>query len=411
MCLTDFAMESKIEIIQINISGEDKPGMTSSLTDILARYDAFILDIGQANIHQSLTLGILFMTTSDKSGAILKELLFKASELGVMIRFTPITEEHYQAWVGRQGKNRYILTLLGRQVTARQIAGVTKAVAEQGLNIDAIKRLTGRMPLEEENRATRACIELSVRGTLGDKAVLQKRFMELSNEGVDISFQKDDIFRRSRRLICFDMDSTLIETEVIDELADRAGVGPEVRAVTESAMRGEIDFTESFTRRIALLRGLDVSVMEEIARNLPITEGLERLMTILKRVGYKTAILSGGFTYFGNYLKQKYGFDYVYANELEVEEGRLTGRHVGEIVDGRRKAELLRLLCQVENINIAQSIAVGDGANDLPMLDLAGLGIAFHAKPKVKATASQSISTIGLDGVLYFLGLKDSWIE
>ena len=405
MYLTDFAMESKIEIIQINISGEDKPGMTSSLTDILARYDAFILDIGQANIHQSLTLGILFMTTSDKSGAILKELLFKASELGVMIRFTPITEEHYQAWVGRQGKNRYIITLLGRQVTARHIAGVTKAVA------DAIKRLTGRMPLEEENRATRACIELSVRGTLGDKAVLQKRFMELSNEGVDISFQKDDIFRRSRRLICFDMDSTLIETEVIDELADRAGVGPEVRAVTESAMRGEIDFTESFTRRIALLRGLDVSVMEEIARNLPITEGLERLMTILKRVGYKTAILSGGFTYFGNYLKQKYGFDYVYANELEVEEGRLTGRHVGEIVDGRRKAELLRLLCQVENINIAQSIAVGDGANDLPMLDLAGLGIAFHAKPKVKATASQSISTIGLDGVLYFLGLKDSWIE
>ena len=411
MYLTDFAMESKIEIIQINISGEDKPGMTSSLTDILARYDAFILDIGQANIHQSLTLGILFMTTSDKSGAILKELLFKASELGVMIRFTPITEEHYQAWVGRQGKNRYIITLLGRQVTARHIAGVNKAVAEQGLNIDAIKRLTGRMPLEEENRATRACIELSVRGTLGDKAVLQKRFMELSNEGVDISFQKDDIFRRSRRLICFDMDSTLIETEVIDELADRAGVGPEVRAVTESAMRGEIDFTESFTRRIALLRGLDVSVMEEIARNLPITEGLERLMTILKRVGYKTAILSGGFTYFGNYLKQKYGFDYVYANELEVEEGRLTGRHVGEIVDGRRKAELLRLLCQVENINIAQSIAVGDGANDLPMLDLAGLGIAFHAKPKVKATASQSISTIGLDGVLYFLGLKDSWIE
>ena len=411
MCLTDFAMESKIEIIQINISGEDKPGMTSSLTDILARYDAFILDIGQANIHQSLTLGILFMTTSDKSGAILKELLFKASELGVMIRFTPITEEHYQAWVGRQGKNRYIITLLGRQVTARHIAGVTKAVAEHGLNIDAIKRLTGRIPLSEDDRAAKSCIELSVRGTLGDKAVLQKRFMELSNEGVDISFQKDDIFRRSRRLICFDMDSTLIETEVIDELADRAGVGPEVRAVTESAMRGEIDFTESFTRRIALLRGLDVSVMEEIARNLPITEGLERLMTILKRVGYKTAILSGGFTYFGNYLKQKYGFDYVYANELEVEEGRLTGRHVGEIVDGRRKAELLRLLCQVENINIAQSIAVGDGANDLPMLDLAGLGIAFHAKPKVKATASQSISTIGLDGVLYFLGLKDSWIE
>ena len=287
MCLTDFAMESKIEIIQINISGEDKPGMTSSLTDILARYDAFILDIGQANIHQSLTLGILFMTTSDKSGAILKELLFKASELGVMIRFTPITEEHYQAWVGRQGKNRYIITLLGRQVTARHIAGVTKAVAEQGLNIDAIKRMTGRVPLHEDERAPKSCIEFSVRGSLTEEATtaIQEQFMSFSNNGVDISFQRDDIFRRSRRLICFDMDSTLIETEVIDELADRAGVGPEVRAVTESAMRGEIDFTESFTRRIALLRGLDVSVMEEIARNLPITEGLERLMTILKRVG------------------------------------------------------------------------------------------------------------------------------
>ena len=235
--------------------------------------------------------------------------------------------------------------------------------------------------------------------------------MSFSNNGVDISFQRDDIFRRSRRLICFDMDSTLIETEVIDELAERAGVGAQVRAITERAMRGEIDFRESFTERVALLKGLDVSVMEEIAQQLPITEGLERMMTILKRVGYKTAILSGGFTYFGNYLRQRFGFDYVYANQLEIVDGRLTGRYAGEIVDGRRKAELLRLLCQFENINIAQSIAVGDGANDLPMLSLAGLGIAFHAKPKVKATAGQSISTIGLDGILYFLGLKDSWIE
>ena len=235
--------------------------------------------------------------------------------------------------------------------------------------------------------------------------------MNLSEIGLYVSFQKDDIYRRSRRLICFDMDSTLIETEVIDELAERAGVGDAVREITARAMRGEIDFRESFTERVALLKGLDVSVMEEIARNLPITEGLERMMTILKRVGYKTAILSGGFTYFGNYLRQKYGFDYVYANELEIEQGKLTGRYVGEVVDGRRKAELLRLLCQFEEINIAQSVAVGDGANDLPMLNLAGLGIAFHAKPKVKATARQSISTIGLDGILYFLGLKDSRIE
>ena len=406
-------MQNNVEIIQINISGEDKPGMTSSLTEILARYDAFILDIGQANIHQSLTLGILIKTTADKSGSIMKELLFKASELGVMIRFTPISEERYNDWVGRQGKNRDIITLLGRTVTARHIAEVTKVVAEHGLNIDAIKRLTGRMPLCEDDRAAKSCIELSVRGSLTDqeRSTMQEGFMNLSEIGLDVSFQKDDIYRRSRRLICFDMDSTLIETEVIDELAERAGVGDKVREITASAMRGEIDFRESFSQRVALLKGLDVSVMEEIARSLPITEGLERMMTILKRVGYKTAILSGGFTYFGNYLRQKYGFDYVYANELEIEDGRLTGRYVGEVVDGRRKAELLRLLCQFEEINIAQSVAVGDGANDLPMLNLAGLGIAFHAKPKVKATARQSISTIGLDGILYFLGLKDSRIE
>ena len=406
-------MHNDVEIIQINISGEDKPGMTSSLTEILARYDASILDIGQANIHQSLTLGMLVKTTADKSGFIMKELLFKASELGVIIRFTPISEHDYEEWVGLQGKNRYIITLLGRTVTARHIAQVTEVVARHGLNIDAIRRLTGRMPLCEDGRAAKACIELSVRGSLTDeeRSTMQERFMNLSEVGLDVSFQRDDIYRRSRRLICFDMDSTLIETEVIDELAERAGAGDQVRAITESAMRGEIDFRESFTRRVALLRGLDVSVMEEIARNLPITEGLERMMTVLKRVGYKTAILSGGFTYFGNYLHQRYGFDYVYANELEVENGRLTGRYVGEIVDGRRKAELLRLLCQFEAINIAQSVAVGDGANDLPMLNLAGLGIAFHAKPKVKATARQAISTIGLDGILYFLGLKDSRIE
>ena len=401
-------MKKQVEIIQINIAGADQPGMTASLTEILARYDAFILDIGQANIHQSLTLGILIKTTSDKSGQIMKELLFKASELNINIRFTPISEQEYTDWVSRQGKNRYIITLLGRKLTAEHISLVTSAITEQGLNIDAIKRLTGRVPLHEDERAPKACIEFSVRGSPHSKQELQESFMALE---ADVSFQTDDIYRRSRRLICFDMDSTLIETEVIDELADRAGVGAEVRAITESAMRGEIDFCESFKRRCELLKGLDVSVMEDIARNLPITEGLERMMTVLKRVGYKTAILSGGFTYFGNYLKQRYGFDFVYANELEVENGKLTGRYLGEIVDGRRKAELLRLLCQFEGINTAQAIAVGDGANDLPMLSQAGLGIAFHAKPKVKATAEQSISTIGLDGILYFLGLKDSWIE
>ena len=405
-------MNEKVEIIQINISGEDKPGLTSTLTGILAGYEAFILDIGQANIHQTLLMGILFRTTADKAGDIMKDLLFKAYELGVNIRFTPIAEDHYEEWVGLQGKNRYIITVLGRKLTARQIAEVTKVVAQQGMNIDSILRLTGRIPLQEDARAPKPCIELSVRGTPLDRAEMQSRFMQLSTElGVDISLQQDDMFRRCRRLICFDMDSTLIETEVIDELAERAGVGEQVKAITESAMRGEIDFNESFRRRIAMLKGLDVSVMEEIARNLPITEGLDRLIHVLKRVGFKTAILSGGFTYFGNYLKQRYGFDYMYANELEIADGKLTGRHIGDIVDGKRKAELLRLLAQVENVDISQCIAVGDGANDLPMVSIAGLGIAFHAKPKVKANAQQSPSTIGLDGILYFLGLKDSYFD
>ncbi|WP_289854794.1 phosphoserine phosphatase SerB, partial [uncultured Duncaniella sp.] len=327
-------------------------------------------------------------------------------------RFTPVSIREYEEWVGRQGKNRWIITLLGRRLTARQIANVTSVLAEQGMNIDAIQRLTGRMPLgEEEQPRSKSCVEMSVRGTPSDVHAMQEKFMKLSQEDeFDISMQEDTLYRRCRRLICFDMDSTLIETEVIDELAMRAGVGDKVKAITESAMRGEIDFCESFRERVALLKGLDESVMRDIAEHLPVTEGVGRMMQVLKRAGYKTAILSGGFTYFGNYLKQKYGFDYVYANELEIVDGKLTGRYLGDIVDGRRKAELLRLIAQVENVNIAQTIAVGDGANDLPMLSTAGLGIAFHAKPKVKANAEQSISTIGLDGVLYFLGFKDSFI-
>lgn len=401
------------ELILMNISGPDRSGLTAALTEILARHDAGILDIGQADIHHTIALGILFKTDSQKSGEILKELLFKTSDMHVQVQFSIVPETEYEEWVGMQGKNRYIITMLGRTLTAEQISHVTRIITEQQLNIDNIRRLTGRMPLDEETQPmAKACIELSVRGNPIDRLAMQKSFMELAASlNFDISLQEDNMYRRSRRLICFDMDSTLIRTEVIDELADRAGVGKEIRAITESAMRGEIDFKESFEKRVALLKGLDVSVMKEIAESLPITEGVGRLMEVLKRSGYKTAILSGGFTYFGNYLQQKFGFDYVYANELEVgPDGKLTGRHVGDIVDGKRKKELLRLLAQVEHIDIAQTIAVGDGANDLPMLSEAGLGIAFHAKPKVKASASQSISTIGIDGVLYFLGFKDSYM-
>ena len=405
-------MDVNTELILIRITGVDRPGLTASFTEILSGYDVTIMDIGQANIHSTLSLGILFKSLKSDSGNIMKELLFKASDLGVNIRFYPVPVEEYEEWVRMQGKDRYILTLLGRKLSAKQITAVTHILAAQELNIDAIKRLTGRQPLDESKSGVRACIEFSLRGTPRDREEMQRELMKLSSElEVDFSFQRDNMYRRMRRLICFDMDSTLIQTECIDELAERAGVGEQVRAITESAMRGEIDFKESFTQRVALLKGLDVSVMKEIAENMPITEGVERLMFVLKRYGYKIAILSGGFTYFGEHLQKKFGIDYVYANELEVEDGKLTGRYLGDVVDGKRKAELLRLIAQVEKVDIAQTIAVGDGANDLPMLSLAGLGIAFHAKPKVKENARQAINTIGLDGVLYFLGFKDSYLE
>ena len=401
------------ELILIRITGEDRPGLTASIMEILARYDVDIQAIGQADIHSTLSLGILIRVDENNSGRVMKDLLFKASEMSVNIRFYPITMEEYENWVNRQGKNRYILTALGRKLKATQIEAISRLIADQELNIDSIVRLSGRASIQNPMKRTRACIQFSVRGTPKDKEVLHAELMRMSREmEIDCSFQTDNMYRRMRRLICFDMDSTLIQTEVIDELARKHGVYEKVAAITESAMRGEIDFKESFTERCKLLKGLDVSVMRDIAENLPFTEGVDRLMYVLKKYGYKIAILSGGFTFFGEYIQKKYGIDYVYANELEIDDtGHLTGNYVGEIVDGKRKAELLKLIAQVEKVDLQQTIAVGDGANDLPMLSQAGLGIAFHAKPRVVANAQQSINTIGLDGVLYFLGFKDSYLD
>ena len=402
----------KEEQILIRITGQDRPGLTASVMGILAKYGAQVLDIGQADIHATLSLGVLIRLDEMHSGQVMKELLFKTTELGVNIGFSPITDEEYENWVNHQGKNRYILTMIGRSLSAQQIEATTKIIAQQGLNIDSILRLSGRMSIKEPQRNVRACIEFSLRGNPADRATMQKELMNMSQEmAVDFSFQHDDMYRRMRRLICFDMDSTLIQTECIDELAKRAGVGDKVSEITVRAMRGEIDFKESFKERVALLKGLDASVMKDIAEHMPITEGTDRLMSVLKTCGYKIAILSGGFTYFGEYLQKKFGVDYVYANELEIDEnGKLTGNYLGDIVDGHRKAELLKLIAQVEKVNLAQTIAVGDGVNDLPMISEAGLGIAFHAKPRVVANAQQSINTMGIDGILYFLGFKDSYL-
>ena len=405
--------EHKEEQILISIAGLDRPGLTADVMKVLAKYNATVLDIGQSNIHSTLSLGVLIRTDVMVSGQVMRELLFEANDLNVNITFQPISDDDYESWVERQGKHRYILTLIGRELSAEQIYAATSVITEQKLNIDAIRRLTGRVSVMHPSKNRHSCIEFSLRGDPQDRQKMQSELMKFSADmNFDFSLQKDDMYRRMRRLICFDMDSTLIQTECIDELAKRAGVGDQVSAITASAMRGEIDFKESFTRRVALLKGLDSSVMRDIAEHLPITEGVDKVMKVLKASGYKIAILSGGFTYFGQYMQRKYGIDYVYANELEIgEDGKLTGRYVGEIVDGHRKAELLKLIAQVEKINLAQTIAVGDGANDLPMINESGLGIAFHAKPKVKATARQSISTIGLDGVLYFLGFKDSYLD
>jgi len=397
------------EIILINVSGEDRPGVTKSLTTILAGYGAVVLDIGQAVIHDLLTLGLLVeVPPGAASGPILKDLLFRAHELDMKIRFTPVPERDYEHWVAQQGKPRHTITVLGQRLTAEHIAAVSTVLADQGLNIDMIHRLSGRIPLRSEGRTSYACVELSVRGQPRDEAAMRAALLEVTHEhDVDVAFQADDIFRRNRRLVAFDMDSTLIQAEVIDELARAAGRGGEVAAITERAMRGELDFKQSLQLRLRHIAGLDAAVLDEIAERLPLTEGVERLIGVLRKIGFKIAILSGGFSYFGNHLAERLGIDYVHANELEIQGGKLTGNIVGPIIDGPRKAELLRAIAAKENISLQQVIAVGDGANDLPMLSIAGLGVAFRAKPIVRQSARHALTAAGLDGILYLIGVRD----
>jgi phosphoserine phosphatase len=396
-------------LVLISITGVDRPGITAAVTRTLARFQANVLDIGQAVIHDALSLGMLVHLPDPAALEQVQEAVQRTiDELGnLTVRFLPIDEASYAGWVSRQGKPRHIVTLLARQITAYHISRLAEVIVSYGLNIYKIDRLSGRIPLESLGKNGQAVVEFSLRGPVADLTALRSDFMKLADElGVDIAYQQDNVFRRHRRLLAFDMDSTLIQVEVIDELAKRAGVVEQVAAITERAMRGEMDFKRSLIERVALLKGLPESALAEVAANLPLTEGAERLLNTVKRLGYKTAILSGGFTYFGHVLQKRFGIDYVFANELEIENGVLTGRIRGEIVDGAKKAEWLIRIAQQENISLEQVVAVGDGANDLPMLSIAGLGIAFRAKPIVKAMLQQSLS-LGLDGILYLMGLRD----
>lgn len=397
------------ETILLHFSGPDHPGLTSEITRILADYRTCVLDIGQAVVHETLALGLLIEIPAGSDFGPLKDaLVSKSQALALNVRFTPITKEALNHWLALQGKDRFLITVLGRAISADALARVSAIIAAHGLNIDRIQRLSRRLSLAVHSPTANACVEMRASGSVKDEDAMRADFVALAQGmPIDIAFQRESLFRRNRRLFAFDMDSTLIQGEVIDELAKMAGVADRVVKITESAMRGEIEFKESFRRRVALIKGLPESRVHELIGRIPLSDGAERLIGTLKTLGYKTAILSGGFIFFARHLQQRFGIDYVYANELEFADGVVTGKVSGQIVDGARKAALLKEIAQREKISLEQVVAVGDGANDLPMLNLAGMGIAFRAKPLVRQSAGHSLTQLGLDGLLYLIGVRD----
>jgi phosphoserine phosphatase len=393
--------------ILIHFSGVDRPGLTAALTHVLAGHDAAILDIGQAVVHESLSLGILIEVPSGESYGELKyALTADAERLGLRTSFTAVTHDALQRWLHGVREQQFIITVLGRRIAAAHLARVSRILAEHQMNVSRIERLSHELSPTADGE--NACVELEASGDLLREAPMRADFMAAAEElSVDIAFQHESIYRRNRRLFAFDMDSTLIQGEVIDQLAAMAGVGEEVSKITEGAMRGDFGFDESFTRRVGLLKGLPAEQVYSLLDKIPLSPGAERLMRTLRLLGYKTAILSGGFNFFARNLQQRLGIDYVHSNELEILDGKVTGRVIPPIVNGERKAALLKEIAQKEGISLEQVVAVGDGANDIPMISLAGMGIAYRAKPRVRQQADHSIANLGLDGLLYLIGVRD----
>ncbi|HRK01983.1 MAG TPA: phosphoserine phosphatase SerB [Oligoflexia bacterium] len=387
----------------LTITGRDAPGITSSLTAILNRDGVLLLDLEQSVTHGllSLSMVIQFVGEEGDDKAVLKDLLFKAKELGVALDFTVVDGDEML----RSSNHQFAITLMSDDLQAKHVAAISAVLARRGVNIDSIRKL---------NERGLFCLEmLTYTSANMDLGALKDELLKVSTRypTLDIAVQRESLYRRAKRLVVMDMDSTLIQVEVIDELAKRAGVGDQVAAITERAMQGEIGFDESLYERVALLKGLTEADLKHVAEAIPLTPGADILIKTTKRLGYKVALISGGFSYFGDYLKEKLGLHYVYTNQLEIIDGKLTGRVVGPIVNAERKAELLEQIARLEEVPLESVIAVGDGANDIPMLKKAGLGIAFNAKLKTRRAAPAAVNQRTLHSILYLLGITDKDID
>ena len=387
------------KIILVTVSGPDCPGITARLMRIISEYNVDVLDMGQAVTHGLLSLSFVLGLNSDEknaNGNVLKDLLFEANLMGLTLGYK-VVEKNINT--PEMDGEKFIVTCVSpTKVTACFVADLAQTLATHKINIERIDKVSPREFSSME-------IATTIPKNLETKK-LKEHLMQVSTKHkIDVAFLKDNVFRRNKRLIVFDMDSTLIQTEVIDELADLCGAGEEVRKITHRAMNGEIDFDESLRLRVSKLKGLDTRAMQGVLEKLPLTQGVEEFIKTIKSLGYKVALISGGFTFFADALKIQLGLDYSFANELEIQDGKLTGHVTGTIVNANQKAILVKLIAQQENISLEQVVAIGDGANDLPMLATAGLGIAFHAKDVVRKEAQQHLSHGPMTSILYFLGI------